>query len=370
MYKDYQIYECFHKTVDRFPHLTHEEILKVLESFQPAWNLRAIIQNSSRKLVELSGVRHFSYFNDILGKKILLLGEYHSDKGICSNTIESKVSFEIQNWLIDIAKSAPRGECIDIFTESPYKATDDWDWTTRLITTEPIKLKNFDSPLSAVLAKFKFEQNRDTFPDNLRHHNIDSRLVHFPHPIVIIDNIGRTKNQQINLTRLDLKYKEEKREILAFLLSMNYEGRRLFHKYLENVFNIMGAEYSALDTEKYLLMYFRTISKEINKMDPSIDRSLFLKTLLDVYIETFDIYTSLLNIPIDVYFLSRIFINFTNSRGYCKDQPIKYVICHTGSNHTKVYKLFIEKYFSTNTTLHVKQKNQCIILDQPFDFYN
>lgn len=370
MYKDYQIYDCFMKTAKHFPHLTHEEILKVLESYQPTWNLRAIIQVPSRNLIKLSGVRHFSYFNDILGKKILLLGEYHSNQSFCVKTDESKGSFEIQNWMIDIAKASPGGECIDIFTESPYKSSDEWNWPNRLITNGPLDLKNFDSPLRVILAKFKVEQNKGTFPDNLRHHNIDSRIIHFPHPLVVVDNIGRTKTQQINLARLDLIYKEEKREILAFLLSMNYEGRSLFHKYLESVFNIMGVEYSTLGTEKYLLMYFRTVTKEITKMDTSIDRSLFLKTLLDIYTDNFDIYTSILNIPMDLYFLCRIFINFTKSRGYCKDQPIKYVICHTGSNHTKLYKLFLEKYFRVSANIHTKQKNQCIILGQPFDFYN
>src|SRR5437016_863621 len=69
-----------------------------------------------RKLQLLSGPFHFAFFPDLLGKRLLLLGETHSDQGFCSSSQcqqKQPGCYEVHTWLRDLALEAPN--CLDLF---------------------------------------------------------------------------------------------------------------------------------------------------------------------------------------------------------------------------------------------------------------
>ena len=81
-------------------------------------------------------------------------------------------------------------------------------------------------------------------------------------------------------------------------------------------------------------------------MNQIIDLNKFMKILLDIYIEMSTIYPSIiLDVPMDVYFLSRLFIIFDDkklNRGPlgCRDEKyieIKNAIVYGGGLHIDVY---------------------------------
>ena len=79
--------------------------------------------HASRRLTQLSGPISFYLYPNIHGKKILLIGEQHHLKNLCPSSNQCLqttkcVSYDIDNWLYDLAIASP--ECLDILIEQDY----------------------------------------------------------------------------------------------------------------------------------------------------------------------------------------------------------------------------------------------------------
>jgi hypothetical protein len=147
--------------------------------------------------------------------------------------------------------------------------------------------------------------------------------------------------------------------------------------------NLLQENFAHEDFDKYMKRYFHSLDKEVSKLDPQIDKNLFLETLVDSYSYSVKNLLFLLDLPMDVYFLTRLFIIFDEkkmTRGplYCRGlehQKIKNAIMYSGSSHTDVYVEFFRKYFGLEPTISINQQNQsgnnkCIKFAHGFDFFS
>lgn len=389
-YSKDQIFHCFNKTLRQLniSDNDRENVINILEEKYEGIKSLLTTENAvpqsgnhpSRSILGLSGPNQFTFFPDIMGKRILLLGEYHTVERVCSDatTHDSNVP-EIQNWLVDIVKNAPPNEdikvigdklpmCVDIFTETPYKEKS-------TCTDQDVKLVNFKSPLSAVYCKFHILEQSGHLP-NLRHHQADVRVLKIYNPFISVEismrNMPIDRHQTV-ISKLVTVYDKHKREILSYALMINGKNKKYYFNFIKYAYKLVGLKYNQDEIDVYHQDYFTLIKKELSKMDPSIDKPKFLNILLEIYMKGFDLFTSLLDFPMDMYILSRIFINFdkTKLRGpiSCQTQDVQYVICHTGSAHTDIYRLFFENYFNINPTINIIQYGQCLKLDKPFDYF-
>lgn len=375
-YSNDQIFHCFNETLQQLniSGNDREIVINILEEKYNGIKSLLLAQPSSRSILGLSGPNQFTFFPDVMGKRILLLGEYHTVERVCSDVIVNDKVPEIQNWLVYIVKNAPLNEdiigdklpkCVDIFTETPYKIKS-------TCTDQDVKLSNFKSPLSAVYCKFHMLEQPQL--PNLRHHQADVRVIEKYNPFVNIEIALRSiPGRVVILKKLSNAHTKYKREILSYALMINGKNRKYYFNFIKHAYKLVGLCYDPVVIDEYHYLYFNLIKKELSKMDPSIDKAKFLNILLEIYMKGFDLFTSLLDFPMDMYILSRIFINFdkTKLRGpiSCQTQDVQYAICHTGSAHTDIYRLFFENYFNIKPTINIIQYGQCLKLDKPFDYF-
>src|SRR5258706_772781 len=114
-----------------------------------------------RKLSILSGPISFTFYHDLQGRRVLLLGDRHDAVHLCNvnvcNIDRKQLDYhvyEVHDWLMDLAKSSP--ECLDIFCELPYiiKKGHNFNIYGQSIPNKP--LKEYSAPIYAVRSKFRY----------------------------------------------------------------------------------------------------------------------------------------------------------------------------------------------------------------------
>lgn len=372
-----EIYNCVLST-SKILNLDKQYVLELLDE-SPNYdgikpyikNYEKLLNHPSRNLRGLSGPHTFTFFNNIMGKKILLLGEMHAVQFICNPIIlKQPTIFEIQDWLVQISKNSP--SCIDIFTESPYKNNNSIECKGR-------NLKTYKSPMDAVICKMDNLKKNNNIPKHLRYHNIDTRGYGGFSSMVLIDFHFRTNKMPKISQKVQLQHEQNKKSMLSYLLNIDTSkhAKLAYRNYIKFMLNLVGHQLNILDVDEmdeWESRYFKYINKGLSKLDENIDKQRFLNVLLDIYMKEFDIYTSLLNIPMDLYCLLRLFIKFDQSkvsnRQICDKLSVNNVIIYTGDNHAKIYRLFLEKYFNVLPVLSIQNnQNQCILLDEKFDLF-
>jgi len=345
------------------------------------------INSPSRHLRILSGPHILVFFRDLSGKKILLLGERHETSNLCSDTLlEENYAYEVHKWLVQIAIDAP--SCVDIFTETYYKNIGK--------CKEKGKLSTFSAPLSAVECEFERLINDGDLPPYVRYHNIDIRLlegIQFPisewtMKVFSKTNLGGQEGLYmfIKITQTRHMFSGQESVLIGHLLTMDRSenARKIHDEFMHELFQKASLAY---DKNKYSLIYdkyVRLIDKEFSKS--SLDKNKTLLLLSNIYLRDinkshFDLYSILLAIPMDLYFLVRLFIKFDETklqRGpkgcrMKKDVTANNVIVYGGAQHIKIYTEFFESYFNiVEPTLmigDINNESQCIEFDEPFDFY-
>ena len=133
-----------------------------------------------RHLTRLSGVHTLYFYPNVLDRRILLFGEHHDFKGICS--VPNEETYVVEDYIWDLAVNAPRSACLDLFIEASLYAI------SRPVfphTAQP------HSPLDVIRRKFESIE----LPSNLRVHQIDLRnyydLTHgiYPDQFFLFDEI-------------------------------------------------------------------------------------------------------------------------------------------------------------------------------------
>lgn len=375
-----EIYRCVLST-SKILNLNKQHVLELLDESPEYDGIKRYIKNyeqmlnhPSRNLMGLSGPHTFTFFNNIMGKKILLLGETHVVRLLCNpKTLKQQNIFEVQDWFVQISKNSP--SCIDIFTESPYKQ----DLNSSL-ECKSKTIKGYKSPLDAVICKMDNLQKTNNLPKYLRYHNIDTRGYGGYSSMILLDFHFRDHKMPKLSQKAQVQIEQSKKTILSYLLSIDTSKhpQLVYRNYIKYMLKLVGHNFNILDVnemDEWENRYFKYINKGLSKMDKDIDKTRFLNVLLEIYMEEFDIYTSLLNIPMDLYCLIRLFIKFDETklkRGpqSCDNLSINNVIIYTGDNHARLYRLFLEKYFNTQPKLTIQnKKTQCILLNNKFDLF-
>jgi hypothetical protein len=402
-YKD--VYECVKQTANKYD-VSEDDVLDVLEETHKG--ITRYIKNHTKVSINsvslnyLSGPNIFVFFNNVsgactgnirdvllkqngtvLGKRVLFLGEHHNIKGVCNDLILKKEgAYEVQDWIVQLCKST--NECIDLFTETPYGSTID----TIVNCGGRKKISEFPDSMSAIVCKLA---NLGGTIDNLRHHNIDVRKrgglleqngTGLLLPGTELYNIVSTNKHDINYKKyqsIRANYEAHKVRILSYLLTIDKSGyaKTTYHAHLELLFELYGQKFDVQRAEVIEMKYFASAEKELRKMDPAIsdNKQRFLYTLLSIYLQQ-DMFIGLMLPPMDLYFLTRLFIKFDENKmgrtvEKCQNSDvIKNAIIYTGAGHTQIYRSFFEKFFNVQPTLVVGAggKTQCLKLHQ-FDYF-
>lgn len=371
------IYECLLLTSETLG-AEKEEVMEKLEYHYP--HVKKYVQeyedrlnHPSRHLEYLSGPDTFIYFRNIAGRRILLLGEHHHSKFLCSpNILKKKGTYEINSYLIDLCKNAD--SCVDVLTETPYK------YSFQLKNcTKNTSLQQYPNPLYAVTCELERLKKTGNLPPYMRYHNVDLRRYKntiFPGMKLhesLIENMAVTNDKKY--TKIKSYYEKNKNMVLKYLLSIDksVQARSEYHRILSELLGLFGQD---LDVEKNIELendYFSLIKKEMGKIDPIINKDKVLNTLLDIYSQE-NMYTAIMVIPMDLYLLLRLFVVFDENKmerstGCKHSKNVKNAIVYTGAAHTRFYELFFEKYFEVKADVVIKNKKQCIKVHD-FDFFS
>ena len=395
-YTHEDVYECIIQTANKH-NISENDVLNILEETHKG--ITQYIRNIQSDhnpiyLNYLSGPNIFVFFNNVLGKRVLFLGEHHNVKEVCNDLILQKLgAYEVQEWIVELCKSTD--ECIDLFTETPRNKSEpssllegsgsDSRYHKKelgLIVNcgKRKKISEFPDSISAIVCKLaNLEENLD----NLRHHSIDVRKTDGNTlPGTELYNIVSTNKIDVNHKKyqsIRVNYEAHKVRILSYLLTIDKSGyaKTTYHAHMELLFELYGREFNTINAEVIEMKYFTSVEKELKKMDPAIsdNKQRFLYTLLSIYLQQ-DMFIGLMLPPMDLYFLSRLFIKFDESKmdrsvkGCQNSNVIKNAIVYTGAGHTQIYRSFFEKFFNVQPTLVVGagKTSQCLKLHQ-FNYF-
>lgn len=145
---------------------------------------------------------------------------------------------------------------------------------------------------------------------------------------------------------------------------------------INNVTKLIDSIRSATFEEKT----YKLINKELSKLDESINKEKFIKTMIDMRIQNSrsERFHGLHNIVMDVYTLTRLFIKFDKNKMHrgpkaCQNQKyqtVKNAIIYGGAGHIMVYISFFRTFFNKSADILIGSKiKDCIELDKPFDFF-
>lgn len=364
-----------------------------------------------RKVEVLTGPSLFVFFPNIEGKRILLLGEQHTTDYLCgyvygdtqryysdnkNGSVCLKMKkpanchiYEIQKYLYDLANETP--ECLDLFVEQSYVQKGNEPQKKDFWVDKGSSLRNYFSPLDAVEQIFEdcytgdVAKKRKCVSDRLRYHYIDVRK--YSEDMLVspfytyYQEAAYGENPLPSSTQIDQKYEQHKKQIYGYLMSFDTtsEAQHLYYQYVKELFKSAGLTYNDKSSKDYVKHFHQLIRKEFTKMVKH-DRQSIMKKLIDIY-GSWDhkdkLWIALMSMPMDLYFISRLFIQFDRNKlargpSGCQQDEIKNVILYGGSDHVRVYVEFFMSYFNQDPSIYLDQttsKNQCLIFDQPFDFF-
>jgi hypothetical protein len=340
--------------------------------------------HESRKLKELSGPSKFYYFNNVIGKRVLLLGEAHDNKGLCNPTPQT---YEVHQWLSDLAVNAP--DCLDIFVEKSYQM----DKNMIPIIKKLKPLAQYDSPGQGIKNVFNVCQTanikakKNCLSSQLRYHYIDVRGFKGSVKSPFLEwylKLGAKefyKAGKIAQQFFDSNY-QLKVTIYKYILGLDRTSgaRIVFETYLDTMSQILEQPWDKQALTSYMELYYNLIDNETKKMSSVVSKSKFFKVLLQIYLDSqSDIDSTAFIIPQDVYFLLRLFMRFDKAKlnrgpAGCQAETnykVQNAIVYGGGHHIKIYERFIRRYFGIQPNISIANNydNKCIQFSNPFDFF-
>lgn len=311
--------------------------------------------------MNISGINSLVFYK-LKEKRILLLGERHSDEGKCKRTAKNII--DVSSYLSELTKKIPEEKCLDIFLEGSYKI-----FKKNIAVSGLVRTRNF----------FNHKEFK-----NLRIHHTDVRSLDISQfPLDVLFEEMREMDTSIlsqfllNLTEVILY------GAIDYLLGISKRENR---KYFIKVFSIFNLKKELFDfIESWEREYFGIVDKELKKLDKSlITRKKLVTNLSATYrhlVETNQkhsniviLFGMLFAVPIDLYNLTRIFIKFDDKpRRICNNNlTVNNVIIYTGSTHTKIYKNFLNTTFNLEpeiSKMNIKDDNLCLNIPK-FDFWS
>lgn len=378
--------------------LSHSDIVTLNKNKINIYDCIApIIHQPSLQLTKLSGVISFSYWPDIAGRKILLLGEQHNTMLLCNKKLDfTKGEYEVHAWLASIAEitryyksvnpeivgNDATGKCLDIFIETPYRVKRDKRERFKGVKSTVNPLKQYNAPLDAIN-----ESVTRSIRSDVRLHYVDTRTMvdekeaiyndfisddgfHYIEPLSHYNVIKAFSQNPDIINKIVAEY--DLYHLLSYIASRK-TGKDYFNYYkgfVERVMTAYGLDYKI--NEKEEAKFHNIMTKRFLKMDPSIDAQKLFTTLIASSAHE-SVFHGLVTIRMDAYLLSRIFVEFVDKRRdrwgkNCREDP-KNIIIHVGDAHAQI----LQRVFNTRTknTIHQRNKdnNQCIFLQEPFNFF-
>jgi hypothetical protein len=328
-----------------------------------------------RNLINLSGPQYFAYYPNILGRRVLLLGESHSTQNICPPTQDV---YEVQDWLWDLTQHVPSEKCLDIMVEH--------DYTERVHKPAEVKslvqLKNYSAPLYAIYDKFKpchtknIQIKKNCVGHQTRYHFTDPRVIDGSHQqLVTIYQSVRRHPEICQITK-----KHPFKSIIEYLLGMGKTDLKLTQ--LNNLFEELrilgGLPRTALNgLDLSIQKYHNIIDKLAKKIDPRINAELINQALLSHYMSLDCSYhvSVLAYVMFDQYTLFRLFSQYSEAtlpRGPsgCQSQ-IENCIIYSGQAHSLTFFYVFKQLFSVLPDLlfDISNMDRCLKL-HGFDFFS
>jgi hypothetical protein len=323
----------------------------------------------------ISGPTLLYQFNNVMGKRILLIGESHNMKSLCSETPKNYV--EIHHWLDNLLSHTT--ECIDVFLEMPYRRFS--------IRKRMVPLKSYidgESPYHAVKDTISHcIEDPTCYGGNIRVHYVDLRFFSEPD---FYSYVGVTKLLLVH-TFKNISF-DTKDNICRYLVGINptYEDEFItfINKIQDEHPEVISLKFENKNVDRQTIIKFymdynsrasKAIIKEMSKLPASIDKNKFISTLIGIYDELnisghgFDM------IQMDAYFLARLFMEYDTKklpRGPQKCPNMnKNCIFYGGAFHAMVYRRFFEKFFgsSINILKNKRPEEDCVTFMMPFNYW-
>lgn len=326
-----------------------------------------LLERRESKLLNLSGPNMFYFYPDIMGRKILLLGERHEMKSLC---IDKDYSHNMAEWLYELIKNS--SECIDLIVETNYRLGHNKD---RFFDKSEGK---FNLHINAVRAKFE-ECEISKNCNNLRYHYVDVR--NFDKSTSLFSKVLMKFSKDIK-SKFGNYSSENALKIYYYLLGFREtENEELFYEYSKDLAKTYDIDYDEKEHRKYITNLHSILNKEISKLDKKIDKEKFFQDIIQAEMDNRDgdeLILILSLLAMDAYTLIRLFINFPSDkirRGPkgCQLNYMKNIIIYAGDHHIKVYRDFFKLYFGVDFTIGINydiygKQYQCIQLEKPFKF--
>ena len=318
------------------------------------------LNSYSHSHIYISGINSLYFYRNVMGKRILLLGEAHIS-GTCKGH-----HVEADRFVYDILNHTPSKKCLDIFIEGRYKYP--------LI----INSKSSMNDVLNVLSNLK--------RNNIRSHYSDPRVFddYIEYPIISLFE---------NIMKYDMSFDLKKAfghlnidMMISWLLMLSNNGKKEFYK-LFSIYNSLniGSEISIKQIQEWEQKYFTVVKKELSKIDNNIiNKTKLLRVLKHVYsnINTLPFTNSIFEVkialltatPMDVYILSRLFIRFNKRRPayICETDTIDNCIIYSGANHSTIYKNFIYTLFNIKPSYKSVNKDPldlCLPCSSKFNYW-
>lgn len=307
----------------------------------------------SRKIKCLSGPIFASFYPNIQGRRLLILGEIHDNETICENP----ETYQVHRWIKDLAEHSE----IDLFVESPY-------WRKNLAyeillirhrerhgDVEIKNLRDFDFPLEAIRDMFSLGMTYK----NINYHPVDSRT------------IGRHENLFVNMfsedeehffeTIISAGYSDDDKISLLHYIS-GCDRSTQFEKIYDSFYSHMYEQYSKRSShEKTGRNFQNAFFKLIDSFAVDIEKfyDCLFKSYKDAFEEDEDTLGDIISvIHMDVYFL----LSYLTSNG-------KHSIIYSGAYHSKLYDAFLIRWCNTFPEFKIDGEISCIHFETEFDFF-
>ena len=359
------------------------QLINLISSQPITKKLSPGIKQQPRQLKVLSGPSLFAFYPNLDGKRILLLGEYHSTDKLCPS---KKDTYEVHDWLYDLALSAP--DCLDIMVEFMYLREKN-KLNIKMFTGPTKRLNMYSYPIEGIMHKFNKcytkQKPTDCVSSRLRFHYLDVREFDGFGVIRPLSDDSPTFSKNIVI-----KYTPLQRSLYEYILGISTDEKtyQLYHAFFQDVCQSLHTNINVEQLDDFTTTYWSIIRKEYAKFPMSNqEKNRFINTLIETMISQGPLF-GLTNAKIymDAYCLLRLFMKFDFSQqkrlkgpSGCQSEKfntMQNIIIYTGVYHTRTYITFFKLFFNQlpqeKTYIDdagLLYKTQCIALSQPFDFF-
>lgn len=289
--------------------------------------------------VSINGPHVYAYYENILGKQIVLFGEAHNHL----NYPCKKLTDYIKNLTVS---------CIDYFQEGFVGGLGEREpnYFDESLTPkryrELLPIHRFGATsfrLSYEIYKYKNK--------NLRVHGIDPRSADYLKPSNFFDYLHHISEENLDIivNDIDIDYNRLIDNLITgdnfdeyFNIIGKFKEHELFKIYPFERWSYHTFEMSSNieEQKKWAKDYSQLISKRYEKLN-FISKQEFIETFKDAFYEMNkkidgELLLNISMIPMDVYMLLRLFTKFKSGYNKCGDE-IKKVIIYTGAHHTYFY---------------------------------